>query len=186
VGCADGAFLALAARRGWKAKGTEISAYAADFAEKASGAEIFRGELSDAGYPAGSFDVVTLWHVLEHMADPRRCLEEVRRVLSPGGLLVLAVPNVNDILMRAAYTAARFRKPRLFSVNDREVHLYHFSPVTIKAMIEIAGFESISVSPDKGITDAVKRAINIAASLLFYLFGFGVFNAIEASAVKKR
>jgi len=186
VGCADGVFLELAARRGWKTNGTEVSAYAAAYAAQASGAGIFRGELPDAGYGAGSFDVVSMWHVLEHMPDPRRCLEEVRGILEPGGLLVLAVPNLNDLLMQAAYMAARFRRPGLFSPGDRELHLYHFSPKTIKAMVEAAGFSCLRIGPDNGVTDPAKRLINSAASVLWRLSGAEIFNAIEVYAEKKR
>jgi glycosyltransferase involved in cell wall biosynthesis/2-polyprenyl-3-methyl-5-hydroxy-6-metoxy-1,4-benzoquinol methylase len=186
VGCGDGAFLEQARLRGWQVSGTELSAYAAEYTAKTLGAPVFNGELRAAGYPAASFDVVTMWHVLEHMPDPRGCLEEARRVMAPGGLLVIAVPNVNDLLMRAAYLAARFRRERLFSVKDREVHLYHFSPKTIRKMTEAAGFSCLKVAPDFGITDPVKRGINAAASLPYYLFGAGIYNAIEVYAVKER
>lgn len=184
VGCAEGAFLSLAAERGWKISGTEVSSFAASYAAKVSGAEIFCGELYQAGYAANSFDAVTLWHVLEHMSDPKRCLEEVFRILAPGGLLVLAVPNVNDLVMRVAYTALRFRRPKLFSTGDREVHLYHFSPKTIKSIMEAAGFDRVVVGPDNGIADTAKKLINAAALLPYYMFGAGVFNAIEARAVR--
>ena len=70
--------------------------------------------------------MITLWHVLEHTTSPMRTLQEVRKVLKPGGLLALAVPNLDDRLMQAVYRIVKGRKPRLFSIGDKEIHLFHF------------------------------------------------------------
>ncbi|MFA6434231.1 MAG: class I SAM-dependent methyltransferase [Elusimicrobiales bacterium] len=186
VGCGDGAFLRLAQKRGWTVSGTEYSSYAARYSGKILGTGVFNGELFDAAYPGASFDAVTMWHVLEHVADPLRYLKEVRRILKPSGLLLLAVPNVNDLLMKAAYALARFKRYRLFSKNDREPHLYHFSPETIKAYLEAAGLRCLRLGPDNGIVERGKKIINAAASVPYHLFGIKIFNAIEAYAVKKQ
>lgn len=185
VGCGDGAFLQLAQKRGWDVSGTEYSSYAAEYAGKALGIRVFNGELFAAAYPDASFAAVTMWHVLEHVTDPKRYLKEVFSVLKPSGLLVLAVPNVNDLLMKAAYGLFKFKRYRLFSKNDRELHLYHFSPKTIKACLEAAGFRCLRLGPDNGIVEPAKKFINMAASVPYYLFGIKIFNAIEVYAVKE-
>ncbi|MBI3030240.1 MAG: class I SAM-dependent methyltransferase, partial [Candidatus Rokubacteria bacterium] len=95
VGCGDGAFLRLARARGWDVAGTELSPYAVS-AAKADGLAVREGEVWDAGFAAAAFDAVTCWHVLEHTSDPRRVIEEIRRVLRPGGWLMLATPNIQD------------------------------------------------------------------------------------------
>lgn len=179
VGCAEGAFLDRARLRGWQILGTELSAFAAAEAARRTGAEIFCGELEEARYPGASFDAVTLWHVLEHMRDPGACLREIRRILRPGGLLVLAVPNVNDRLMQVAYRIARGRRPRLFTRQDREVHLYHFSAVTATQYLRKAGFAAVRVGPDYGIVEPAKRWINAAGALVYRLSGSPIFNALE-------
>ena len=184
VGCGNGAFLELAQKSGWTVTGTEYSPYAAGYVKDNLVPDVFQGELFDAGYKDASFDAVTMWHVLEHVTDPKRYLKEVCRLLKPSGLLLLAVPNVNDYVMQAAYTVARFRRPRLFSAHDREVHLFHFSARTIKALVEAAGFSCAGIGPDNGIVQPVKKIINLVASIPYYLFGIKVFNAIEVHAVK--
>lgn len=179
VGCGDGLFLSEAARRGWETWGTEISPYASQHVAKALGRDIFCGELYDASFPREFFDVVTLGHVLEHVREPARYLAEIRRVIRPQGLLVIAVPNVNDIFMQVAYRIVRGRPLRLFSKEDREIHLYHFSAKTIGMYIEKAGFSVSRIGPDFGIVEPGKRLINSAAAACRYLGGLKVYNSLE-------
>jgi ubiquinone/menaquinone biosynthesis C-methylase UbiE len=186
VGCGEGTFLALARERGWQIEGTEISAYASDRVSARLGCSIFCGDMGDAGYPENSFDVVTTWHTLEHMEDPLQCLRDIFRVLKPGGILVVAVPNVNDRLMSIAYRMVRRRKYKLFSVQDREVHLYHFSEGTIREYLERTGYDTIRLSPDYGIVDFPKRLINGIAVVPHYLGGPALFNAFEVFASPRK
>jgi SAM-dependent methyltransferase len=185
VGCGEGTFLELARGRGWRIEGTEISRYAADRVSARLGCPVFCGDLGDAGYPDNHFDVVTAWHVLEHMADPQKCLRDILHVLKPDGILILAVPNVNDRLMRIAYRIARRRKYRLFSTQDREVHLYHFSERTIRDSLERAGYDIIRLAPDYGIVDLSKRVINGLSVIPHYLGGPALFNAFEVLAAPR-
>ena len=183
VGCGEGAFLHLAKKRGWQIAGTELSTYAARRASNILEADIFCGELFDADYPEKHFDVVTLWHVLEHVRDPVKYLFEVRRVIKSDGLLVIAVPNVNDLVMQFAYRLIRGRKMKLYSREDREVHLYHFSFETLVKYLRKAGFNCLRYGPDFGIVETSKKGINLLAAALFYISGMKIFNAIEAYAV---
>ncbi len=178
VGCGDGAFLDHALRRGWAVDGTEVSAWAADHASRRSGHTIFRGEIWDAGFPAQSYDVVTLWHVLEHVRAPLRVLEEVRRVVKPGGWLVVAVPNVDDRIMQAAYRIVKRRRPHLFSLEDKELHLFHFSASSIERLLGRAGFASIEVGPDYGIVERSKQFINCVAVAMSRCFNRHWYNSI--------
>ena len=185
VGCGDGSFLGLAQQNGWIVSGTECSDYAAKFVGEKLGIPVFCGELGTAGYPGDFFDVVTMWHVLEHVTDPRGYLREIHRILKPSGLLVLAVPIVDDLAMQAAYRFIKRKKMRLFSPTDREVHLYHFSPKTISAYLEETDFHCLQLTPDYGIIDSAKRYINMIAIMLYYLTGLKIYtNAIEVCALK--
>jgi|WetSurMetagenome_2_1015567.scaffolds.fasta_scaffold00525_8 2-polyprenyl-3-methyl-5-hydroxy-6-metoxy-1,4-benzoquinol methylase len=182
VGCGEGVFLSQAAKRGWETWGTELSPYAARHASSSLGGDIFCGELYDASFPGHFFDVVTLWHVLEHVRQPARYLAEIRRVIRPGGLLVVAVPNVDDLFMQAAYRIVRGRPQRLFSKEDREIHLTHFSARTIAMYLERTGFSRIRIGPDFGIVEPGKRLINAAAAACGYLGGLTVCNSLEVHA----
>lgn len=183
VGCGDGAFLSLAQEQGWEVMGTEISPYAARYTGARLGVEIFCGELTAAGFPDQRFDAVTLWHVWEHVKDPMAYLLDVRRILKPSGLMILAVPNVNDRFMQVAYRIVKGRPLKLFSKTDREVHLYHFSDSTIRAYLRKAGFRCQSIGPDFGTVDWRKKIINMVALIPFYVTGTSLFNAFEVHAV---
>jgi 2-polyprenyl-3-methyl-5-hydroxy-6-metoxy-1,4-benzoquinol methylase len=186
VGCGEGAFLQLAKKDGWKISGTEMSSYAAEYAADILGVDIFCGELPDAGYPDNSFEVVTMWHVLEHVTDPNNYLNAIYRILKPDGLLVVAVPNANNLVMQIAYRIFKRRKSKLFSKDEKEVHLYHFSPITIKAYLEKAGFSCLSISPDYGIIELSKKCINMISVIPYYLAGIKIFNALEVYAIPKK
>jgi 2-polyprenyl-3-methyl-5-hydroxy-6-metoxy-1,4-benzoquinol methylase len=185
VGCAEGAFLQLAKDSGWQTSGTEVSTYAAKYAADVSGADIFCGELPDAGYPDNSFDVVTMWHVLEHTRDPMGYLREIYHILKADGLLVIAIPNRNDLIMRIAYRILRRRKMKLFSRGERELHLYFFSPKTIMAYLDETRFDCLRLSPDFGIVESSKRFINAVSLIPYYLTRLKIFNAIEIYAAPK-
>ncbi|MGD9124440.1 MAG: class I SAM-dependent methyltransferase, partial [Desulfarculaceae bacterium] len=90
---------------------------------------IFDMNLEDAG-----FDLVTLWDVLEHTPDPLAVLAECRRVLKPGGLLVVNYPDIASLPSRAMGRRWVF----LLSV-----HLYYFTPQTIRAALEKSGFTAL-------------------------------------------
>ncbi len=186
VGCGEGLFLRLAQDNGWQISGTELSLYAAKFASKSLGTEIYCGQLHQACFADHSFDVVTMWHVLEHVEDPKSYLTEVYRVLKPHGLLLLAVPNVNDLLMKFAYRIIKRRSLKLFSINDKEVHLYHFSPKTIRSYFDKTGFDCLRLSPDFGIVQFPKKLINWISVIPFYIAGFTFFNAIETLAIPRK
>ena len=186
IGCGEGTFLALAQKEGWQIYGTEISAFASKYATASLGTNIFCGDLLSTGFEENFFDVVTMWHVLEHVSNPKRYLSEIHRILKPKGLLVLAVPNVNNIIFRIAYRIIKRRKVKLFTIGEKEVHLYHFSPNTLKDFLDRTGFDCISLSPDFGIIETPKKLINLIAVLFFYLFRMQVFDATEIFAVPKR
>jgi 2-polyprenyl-3-methyl-5-hydroxy-6-metoxy-1,4-benzoquinol methylase len=183
VGCGEGTFLQVAKKNDWTINGTELSAYGAKYATNLLGVEIFCGELYDAKFPENSFDVITMWHVLEHVTDPKGYLTEIKRILKPDGLLIIAVPNVNDLLMRIAYRIVKRRRIKLFLRGEKEVHLYHFSPKTIKAYLDTTGFECMRLRPDFGIVENSKKLINLISTLPYFLAGIKIFNAIEVYAI---
>jgi len=185
VGCGEGSFLRAALRRGWRIDGTELSPYAARAVSDLLGVKIFCGELYHAPYPMHSFDAITVWHVLEHVRDPLAYLLKIKNLLKPGGLLILAVPNVHNIVMQISYRIVRGHKLKLFSPEDRELHLYHFSPKTINSYLEKTGFGLLNLSPDYGIVDGLKKLLNILAVVPYYLTGIKIFDAMEVWATSK-
>lgn len=131
VGAYTGAFVEVARRRGWDVEGLEPSAWAVAEAEK-RGLRVHKGSLDDVRLPAASFDVVTMWDVIEHLSDPARALAESFRLLSPGGLLAVHTMDAGSAFARLA--GARW--PWLM-----EMHLYYYSKKTLEAALRQAGFE---------------------------------------------
>lgn len=142
VGCAAGYFLRVAQEHGHDVHGVEVSAAIAGEAVKALGAErIHIGTLEDAvrakGHAPGSFDLVTLWDVIEHVPDPQSLLRTIRGLIRPGGKLLLETQNV-------ASKWARLLGRRWHHYKHDE-HLYHFTPATATRLLADCGFAVESI-----------------------------------------
>jgi SAM-dependent methyltransferase len=186
VGCGDGQFLSAARAAGFTVDGIEFSPEGARRSAAAIGRPVAIGDLATARGLAGPFQTITLWHVLEHVADPSRLLAAVRARLAPGGLLAVAVPNLENLPLRAIYRLVRRRPLPLFEPGAREPHLTHFSPSTLAASLERHGFGAIEVVRDRCALDLPKRLIDAAAALLSRLSGRLLVDAIVAYARNPR
>jgi SAM-dependent methyltransferase len=138
VGCAAGFFVKAASDAGWDATGVEPCRWLADYGASRLGLKIVPSNLRDARFADASFDVVTMWDVLEHVPDPPAELREVFRILRPGGLLVVNYPDVGT------WQAKLAGKHWWFFLS---VHLTYFTKKTIKAMVSRAGFEGCVTRP---------------------------------------
>jgi 2-polyprenyl-3-methyl-5-hydroxy-6-metoxy-1,4-benzoquinol methylase len=136
VGCATGFFLALAKGSGWDVVGTEVSKFAVDYARGQLGLDVRLGTLKALQFDAEAFDVVTMWDVIEHVADPLTELQEVWRILRPGGLLSVITPNADSLV--AKLLGRRWEEFR----RVRE-HVYFFSRRTLTEMLHKAGFDVV-------------------------------------------
>ncbi|MFQ5593405.1 MAG: methyltransferase domain-containing protein [Anaerolineae bacterium] len=131
IGCGDGWMLETLWRMGWRVVGTERSRQSAAHA-LSLGLDVCVGELAGCGFAPQSFDLVILWHALEHLHDPLSTLSEVRLLMRPTGRLVVAVPNAASWQARVA--------GRCWFHLDLPRHLYHFDSQTLAAMLGRAGF----------------------------------------------
>jgi 2-polyprenyl-3-methyl-5-hydroxy-6-metoxy-1,4-benzoquinol methylase len=165
VGCAEGAFLEVARAAGFETLGTELSPHGAARTALRLGIPIHRGELASARFSAGSFSAVTLWHVLEHVLRPDETLAEARRILEPGGRLVVAVPNRRCPVFGAAYRVARGEPLHLYHPDDREQHLHHWEPRSLRAALDRHGFEVVKLAPDPCALGTAKVAVDLAGRL---------------------
>ena len=96
VGCGSGTLLGLLKHRGFHTTGVDFSAEAAKIAAIENSVDVAVGSLEDAHFPDQAFDMVTLFHVMEHVSNPRVVLAEVVRVLKPDGVMILQVPNIES------------------------------------------------------------------------------------------
>ena len=120
------------ATRGWQGVGIETDPVAADLARRRANSDIIETSLEDADLPADSFDMVSLLHVLEHVPDPRATLKAAYRLLRPGGILLLALPNAGS--MEAKVFGASWYPL------DLPRHFWGFSPQTLTRLTEECGF----------------------------------------------
>jgi 2-polyprenyl-3-methyl-5-hydroxy-6-metoxy-1,4-benzoquinol methylase len=93
VGCAMGQFMEEAMARGWKAVGIDVSSWACAYLKKHGFPDVYNCTLEEANFPDNMFDAVNLNHILEHVPSPSHFLNEVRRILKHGGIVLIEVPN---------------------------------------------------------------------------------------------
>ncbi len=118
VGCGRGLFLDIMKKDGWHVTGVEFNEETASYANKVYEIDVITPQ-SMMAVPDESYDVITIFHVLEHMKDPAAVLRTCRRLLKKHGLLVIAVPNVSSL-------QAVLGKSHWFHL-DVPYHLYHFT-----------------------------------------------------------
>lgn len=135
VGCASGVFLAVAQEAGWQVHGFEPSKLTSRIARDRLGLRVSSGRTLRDSFEKQCFDVVTVWDVLEHSADPVGLLGEINDVLKHGGILQLRTPNIDSLLFHIT------RKNWLWLMPP--YHLYYFSPATLEALLAKAGFTVI-------------------------------------------
>jgi SAM-dependent methyltransferase len=136
VGAGTGFFLQEMKSHGWQVTGTEQDAGARAFALQEFGLKVLpSAELFDL--EAGSFDAITLWHVLEHLHRLKENMESFIRLLRPGGRLVIAVPN------HTSYDALHYKT--FWAAWDVPRHLWHFGPNQMVRFGERYGFRLVSM-----------------------------------------
>jgi SAM-dependent methyltransferase len=130
VGCGSGAGLGVARALGWQVTGIEVDEFAARKARQFTD-ELYVGDVLEAPFVAARFDLVTAFHVLEHVVDPVAVVRRMVDWLAPGGLLVVEVPNAGGL------GAAFFG--RAWSGLELPRHLSHFTPETLERTVRAAG-----------------------------------------------
>jgi SAM-dependent methyltransferase len=136
VGAATGFFVEQARIAGWDAAGVEPSDWAAEYARRELGMDVVTGTLESVPFPSGAYDVVTLWEVIEHLPDPMSTLREIRRILRPGGRLVLSTPDSGSL-------AARLSGRRWLGWRKVPEHLFFFDRANLDRLLLHSGFQPV-------------------------------------------
>lgn len=132
IGTGSGELLYVGRRNGFEMQGIEVDQAYAQFGRRSYGVKIINESLRSAVLPKQHFDVVTIFHVLEHLPDPQTALAKVSATLKPGGYVLIEVPNVESL-------DTRFRQ------KWHPGHLYHFNGCTLSALATVCGLETLSV-----------------------------------------
>lgn len=137
VGCAAGFFL-VEAKAHFQVRGVELSAFSSRFAREQFGLDVVTGTLHDAAFERASFDLVTLWDVIEHVPDPAAVLAEVGRVLAPDGRVVLTTGDIGSAYAQGCGVRWHLLTPPW--------HLYFFSRATLATLAARAGLRVVRVA----------------------------------------
>lgn len=124
IGCGSGELIYIANLLGYEAEGIEYSKPLAEFVHKKYGASVYCGQLESVDLPH-KYDIVVMSHVLEHTIDPLATLQNIQNVLNPGGILYVAVPNIDC-------WESRFRGWGSYE----PYHLWYFNPNTLSRLLE--------------------------------------------------
>jgi 2-polyprenyl-3-methyl-5-hydroxy-6-metoxy-1,4-benzoquinol methylase len=143
LGCSSGGFLQAMRSPSWRLHGIEMSHAVAKRAESATGAQVFVGDILDAPFGPASFDVITCFHVFEHLYEPQAVLRKIAEWLKPGGIFYVMVPNIDSAGARifGSYWYA-LELPR---------HLYHFSPKSLGNLANSLGLEQVLLTKNREI-----------------------------------
>lgn len=138
IGCGTGYFLQAAKERGWYVQGIEKNATARESAVARTSA-VIEDENGLWNLKEGTFEVVTLWHVLEHIEKLNQTLEKLQNILKPDGIAVIALPNYQSY-------DAQFYKA-FWAAYDVPRHLWHFSSQVVEKLLKNHGLKIIETRP---------------------------------------
>lgn len=138
IGCSIGLFLSVAKKLGYDVLGMELNEKAAKYAEDNHGIPVVRKLLEEANFSDNSFDVISMFGVIEHLTDPVKTISDVHRILKPGGLFIGRCPNVQSLVCMILHGLSRTFTGRL--------HLSYFSYDTLVYLFKKVGFKKWDIS----------------------------------------
>lgn len=176
VGCSSGAFLNTAVKLGFQAEGVEPAPKAAATA-RAAGLKVRQGLLQEAGYGSAQFDAITLFEVIEHVQRPLELMQECRRILRPGGILLIGTGNASSWSMAVMGAYWEY-----LHIDKHGGHISFFTPKSIAAIAQRSGF-SIEAVDTRGVRFCEKEDCSKAVYRLAKLAG-EMLNIFAAMANK--
>jgi len=166
IGCGRGLMLSEFKRKGWECYGVEQSEQSAERAKESLGNNILiQPDLKSCHFQSDHFDVITLWHVFEHLSNPLENLSEIKRILKPNGTVIIEVPNFGS------WQAHIKRERWLYLEAPR--HLYHYSKKGLENVVESQGFSiknTTTHSYEFGIFGMVQSLFNTITTIPNFLF----------------
>jgi 2-polyprenyl-3-methyl-5-hydroxy-6-metoxy-1,4-benzoquinol methylase len=149
IGCGNGYFLAACREKGYAVHGIDVSNWAAQYASQKLGLLVDIGEVEDVDLPSQSFDIVTMWHFLEHAPDPVRAISRARSWLKRDGILIVEVPNYDGTDARKTWQD--------WEHWDLPYHLYHFTPQNLARLLRGFGFDVVKTKDYH--SEVIKRTL---------------------------
>lgn len=191
------------ARRKFETEGTEVSPVAIRIAKERYGIGIRQGRIEDIDFGDRHFELITLFHVLEHVASPSNTLARCRDLLAPTGIIIVAVPNELESWRRLVKGALRTLKlgrfcnygaygllPLRLDDSAREIHLSHFTPRVLRLLLERARLRVVKESLDPyyaatGVPKVVNDGLYYFFSALHRILGVNWYETVWMVATKR-
>lgn len=187
VGFGNGLFLAAARERGWDVRGIDSSLVNGQTAKRKFGLDLELSGFEDYD-PCETFDVISFWDVIEHLPDPGTALQKASRLLKPGGLVLIAVPNDYSLLAQLAGFFYRLGIQRTVNKIYFLEHVTYYGPNTLRKLLETNGFflrNQFTTSTDLAKYALPKKDKLIAGAVLFTGKHLGLQNRLVAVFQKK-
>jgi len=203
IGAGIGQFLFYAKDYFGTVKGTEISDSAISIAKDMFGIYLLKGRIEEIPQDK-SYDVITLFHVLEHVENPHMTIQAIHSLLHPGGVVIIAVPNdIGSLKQRLkrvlkALFPSKIQKFGISGFNritldesQGEIHLSHFTPNVLKHFLSENGFDIIEESLDpyfvsRGLRRKIDEIYYFINIVIFRLTGKNLYDTIWIAARKRR
>lgn len=138
LGAGTGAFASVMQQSGWT-----VSALEPEEQARRKAADLYGLQLQDSSklfeLEENQFDAITLWHVIEHVHSLHQYLDQLKKVLKPGGIIFIAVPNYTS------YDAVLYKE--FWAAYDTPRHLYHFSPTAMQKLLQSHGLQLKTIKP---------------------------------------
>lgn len=138
VGCSTGEFLTQFKGNNWERYGIEPNKTDWQIAKKKGGLKVYQKQLLDCHFPRKFFEVITLWHVLEHLYNPKETMIEIKRILKNDGLLILSTPNTSGLGYKIA--------GKNWFHYDARHHCYLYNLTSLTTLLKKTGFKIIKIN----------------------------------------
>lgn len=174
VGCATGLFMGQAKNQGFDVQGFDISDYAYKIAKKRFGKRVKKTSIETATYRKASFDIITLFDIIEHLKDPKAALNKLRRALKASGILVINTGDAGSFIAKIQGPDWHFFVP--------PQHFFNFSEKTLTELLRQSGFDVIQVDR-KGKWVTLRYLFHLARQIQNDVFGKIGFMLVKSNVL---
>ncbi|MFH1509297.1 MAG: class I SAM-dependent methyltransferase [bacterium] len=147
IGCYSGLFLWLAEIRGWETYGVEPTKAGAEFAKDVFNQKVVRGTLSDSDFAKESFDVITLFHTVEHLPNPKAVIKDALKLLKSGGMIFIETPDAGSVWFK------------ILGRKWRQCIIDHFILFNKKSLVKILKEENMEIGKKKSVGRQVRLGL---------------------------
>lgn len=181
IGCGLGEELTVFHQLGYKVYGTEYDADCIQFIqERLPDAALFNGDLLDAKYADETFDVVNIYHVIEHLTDPIAYIKEIKRILKKDGIMVIGTPNIGSFAYRI-FRKINFLFFSIPMIVDGLEHTVIFNKRNLRTLVEQNGFIVLIQQDEKlgsGFSEIFSSNLSFKKKVLRYVQTFFSLNQV--------